>query len=97
MLFRSELNGFAHQVVTKLYESHRPELLLLEKDAKPGTPLFDWLYMIRHCITAWVVSTCARPQDRFGYILKDLPTKCEISSEDRRVGDEFRSRLSPYP
>ena len=82
-----ELNGFAFQVVTKLYEAHRPELLQLEKDAKPGTPLFDWLYMIRHCITAWVVSTCARPRDRFGYILKDLPTKGEI------VADEFYSHM----
>lgn len=82
-----ELNGFAHQVVTKLYESHRPGLIQLEKGAKPGTPLFDWLHMVRHCITAWVVSTCARPRDRFGYILKDMPTKGEI------VADAFYSHM----
>ena len=83
-----ELEGSAYAVVTKLYETHRPELLDRESGAKPGSPLADWLHMIRHCITAWVVSTCGRPRDRFGYIMKDLPTKGEI------IADVFYSHLN---
>lgn len=77
-----EMNGYAEQVVNSLYSAHRPELLALEKAASPGSPLSDWLHMVRHCITSWVVSTCSRPRDRFGYILKDLPTKGEIIADD---------------
>ena len=37
---------------------------------------------MRTCISALVVSTAARPYDRFGYILADVPSKLDIPSDD---------------
>ena len=74
-------------LVTKLYEQHRPELLDLESDAKTDTTVAGermrtWLHMVRHCMLAWVVSTAARPRDRFGGILASCDTKADIVSSD---------------
>ena len=74
-------------LVTLLYERWRPELLALEKDAAAdkttaGERMRTWLHMVRHCILAWIVSTAARPRDRFGCILAKCDTKGEIVSSD---------------
>jgi hypothetical protein len=74
-------------LVTILYQKWRPELLVLERAASADTTsagerMRTWLHMVRHCILAWIVSTAARPRDRFGEILKDLPTKADIVSPD---------------
>ena len=74
-------------LVTLLYQAWRPELLDLERDAKAdkttaGERMRTWLHMVRHCILAWIVSTAARPRDRFGCILVSCDTKGEIVSSD---------------
>ena len=74
-------------LVTKLYEQYRPELLELEDEAKAdrtvaGERMRTWLSMVRNCMLAWVVSTAARPRDRFGGILASCATKADIVSSD---------------
>ena len=74
-------------LVTLLYQAWRPELLDLEKAAAAdkttaGERMRTWLHMVRHCILAWIVSTAARPRDRFGCILVSCDTKGEIVSSD---------------
>ena len=81
----SEIDTYGEILVTLLYQHWRPELLALEKAAKTNTTeagerMRTWLHMVRHCITAWVVSTAARPRDRFGYILAACDTKADIVS-----------------
>jgi hypothetical protein len=87
------IDTYGEILTTMLYKRWRPEILGLEEKAKAdkttaGERMRTWLNMVRHCITAWIVSTCARPRDRFGYIMTDLRTKGDI------VAHELQSHMN---
>ena len=70
----------AAELVDTLYRAHCQELLQLEKQVQAdasegGVRMREFLQVLRHSILAWIVSTTARPRDRFGLIAADRPIK----------------------
>ena len=96
--------GDGGALVDALYRAHRPEMLELEKRARdlaasertlppsaprPGESVLDFLHVVRHCILVWIVTTTARPRDRFGYINAGGKVKRDLCAA------EFTAHLAP--
>ena len=53
----------------------RVEAEALADTSEAGERMREFLNVVRHCIFVWIVSTTARPRDRFGYIAAERPAK----------------------
>jgi len=77
----------------------RREVRVLEAAAAPGgncatgaDRMRAWLHMMRHCITAWVVSLAACPRDRFMHIDDESPIKLDLLAPEL-LGEDLRALI----
>jgi len=74
-LYEALQTGTAERLLEILFVRWRPAFLALEDAAPTGGPAAHWCALVRHCITAWVVSCAARPRDPNCRVNEESPVK----------------------